>query len=71
MTQQANPGLGRLPVQVSRSHTMRHTQGLTSRQLVAEAAAWTTHNNTSDEHLFPQLDSNPLSQESSCLRPMT
>jgi hypothetical protein len=50
VAQQPNSGLGHLIVEVSRSHTIRHTHthqvGLlwTSDKLVAEAATYTTHN---------------------------
>jgi hypothetical protein len=52
MAQLPKSGLGRLIVEVSRSHTIRHTHtraravGLlwTSDQHVAEAATYTTHN---------------------------
>jgi hypothetical protein len=53
--QEPNVGLGRLFIDVSRSHTIRHTHpvGLlsTSDQLVAEATTYTTH--TKDEYPFP------------------
>jgi predicted signal transduction protein with EAL and GGDEF domain len=52
VAQQPNKGLGRLIVEVSRSHIQTHTHthtqpaGLlwTNEQLVAEAATYTTHN---------------------------
>jgi len=48
MVQQLNSGLSSLTVEVSRSHTVRHTQTVaitcTSEQLVAEAAPYTTNN---------------------------
>jgi len=48
---QPNLDLGRLSVEVSRSHTTRHTRPLglllTSDQLVSEAATYTTH----DKHM--------------------
>ena len=51
--------LGRLTVEVSRSHTIRYTRGGTplGDQLVAEAAADTT--NTKDEYPYPQRVWNP------------
>ena len=48
VAQQPNSGPGRLTVDVSRSHTIRHIHSLgllrPSDQLVAEAATYTTHN---------------------------
>jgi hypothetical protein len=61
-------GLSRLTVEVSRSHTIRHTHTRplwllwTSDQLVAESVTYTT--NTRVEHPYPQGDSNPRSQQS-------
>ena len=50
--QKPNSGLGRLIVDVSRSHTTTYTIGLvwTSDQIVAKAATYTTHTTTRDEH---------------------
>jgi hypothetical protein len=83
MPQQTNLSLGRLIVEVSRSHTIRHTHGRarththththtvgllwTSDQPVAEAATYTT--NTTDEHPCPQRDLSPRSQQYSGHRP--
>jgi len=51
----ANSALRRLIFEVSRSHTIRHTHAvrllLTSDQLVAGAATYTTHSNTT--HKYP------------------
>jgi hypothetical protein len=46
VVQQPNSGLGRLTVEVSRSHTPIHLVGLpsTSDKVVAEAATYKTHN---------------------------
>jgi hypothetical protein len=71
VTQQTISGLGSLLVEVSISHTIRHTYtqaraiGLlfTNDQLVAEAATHTT--NATDENLWPQRNSNPQTQQSS------
>ena len=63
--QQPTTGLGRVVVEFSRSPIFRNTPSVgllsTSDQLVAEAAAYTT--NTRAEHLCPQRDSNPRSQQ--------
>ena len=65
---QSTSGLSRLILEVSGSHTIRHTHthpvGLlwTSDRLVAETATFTT--NTADEYPCPQRDSNAQSQQS-------
>jgi hypothetical protein len=72
---QPNSCLGRLIVEVSRSHTIRHThtqpKGFpwTSDQLVAKAATYTTHNKHNTQTSMPQRYSNPRSQESNGFRP--
>jgi len=61
---QPNCALGRLIVEVPRSHTIRHTQtqpeGLlwTSDHLIAEIAICTTH--TREEHPCCRWESKPL-----------
>jgi hypothetical protein len=61
--QEPNSGPGRLVFEVSRLHTIRHTLPVvlpyTNDELVAEAAAYTTH--IRDEHRCSQWDSNPRS----------
>jgi len=69
--QKPNSGLGRLTVEISRSHTITYTIGLvwTSDQIVAEAATHTTYTNTRDERPWPERDSNPQSKKSNGRRP--
>jgi hypothetical protein len=73
VTQEPNSGLSRLIVEVSRSHTIRHTQPVgflwRSNQAVAEAATYTTQTNARDENPCPQQDSNSRSQQPSGFRP--
>jgi len=65
-------GLGRLIVEVTRSHTETpHLVGLfwTRDQSVAETSAWQLTTLTRDRHPFFRRDSNPQSQQASGLRP--
>ena len=63
VTQQYNSGPGRLNVQVSRSHTIRHTHpvGLlwTSDHPVTEAATYTTHNKHKTRTYVPSAGFEP------------
>ena len=64
-------GLDSLIVEVSRPHTIRHSQSVghlwMSDQPVAEAATYTT--NTREKLLCPQQDLNPQPQLASGRRP--
>jgi hypothetical protein len=61
-------GLGRLTVDVSRSHTIRHTNPI---ELIPSHRPLPTQHKTSTrgEHPYPQRDSNPPAHQSSVRRP--
>jgi len=73
VAQEPNTGPGSVIVEISRSHTIRHTT--VGRTPLDEGSArcrdlyLTSHNNTRDEKPCPQGDSNPQSQKSK--RPQT
>jgi len=68
VVQKPNSGLDHLIVDVSRSHTIRHThaQLVSSKQVFSLSQRPMKHTtNTRDKHRCPQQDLNPQSQESS------
>ena len=74
VAQQPKSRLGRLVLEISRSHTIRHTHThpvevlRTNGKHVAETSTRTT--NTRDEHPYPQWVLKPRCHQSRALRPM-
>jgi hypothetical protein len=64
VAQEANSGLGHIVVEVSRSHTIRHTYlvGIlwTSDQLVTDAATYTKHNKHYRRKFMPSAGFEPV-----------